>query len=51
MSMETKLGTVLGLAIVVMLAVVNATPKTPLRTDPTTPVSGTPPRISLAAPE
>ncbi len=47
---ETKLGTVIGLVIVVVLAVVNATPQAKLKNDPTPNGPGTPPRISLAAP-
>jgi hypothetical protein len=50
MSNETKFGTVIGLVVVVMLAVINATPATKLQSEPTNNGGGTPPRISLIAP-
>jgi hypothetical protein len=51
MSNETKLGTVIGLIVVVMLAVINAAPRGNSTTEPANNSGGTPPRISLAAPE
>jgi hypothetical protein len=50
MSIETKFGTVLGLVIVVLFAVLNAAPATKLNSEPTNTNGGAPPRINLTAP-
>lgn len=49
MCTETKLGTVIGLIVVVVLAVMNASPAYRLKSEPT-PTGATPPRISLNSP-
>lgn len=50
MESETKHGTAIGLLVVVVLAVLNATPAAKRHNEPTATNQGALPRISVAAP-